>query len=100
MAASTSGQERATARYCGGGTRSSHRLRRLDPRSTTPTIGLILVAFLASMGWIADLPEVDRLPLLDEVRSLLAAAEYQQPWETHVHWVGPEWSRLCQRFGN
>jgi SAM-dependent methyltransferase len=46
-----------------------------------------LVAFFASMGWIADLPDVDRLPLLDEVRSLLPAAEYQRPWETHVHWT-------------
>jgi SAM-dependent methyltransferase len=46
-----------------------------------------LVAFFASMGWIADLPDADRLPLLDEVRSLLAAAEYQRLWETHVHWT-------------
>jgi len=46
-----------------------------------------LVAFFASMGWIADLPDVDRLPLLDEVRSLLAAAEYRRPWETHVYWT-------------
>ena len=46
-----------------------------------------LVAFLASMGWIGDLPDVDRLPLLDEVRSLLAAAEYRRLWETHVHWT-------------
>jgi SAM-dependent methyltransferase len=46
-----------------------------------------LVAFLASMGWIADLPDVDRLPLLDEVRSLLAAAEYRRPWDTHVYWT-------------
>jgi len=44
-----------------------------------------LVAFLASMGWIADLPDVDRLPLLDRVRSLLTAPEYRRPWETHVH---------------
>lgn len=46
-----------------------------------------LVAFLASMGWIADLPDVERLPLLDQVRSLLPAAEYRRPWETHVHWT-------------
>jgi SAM-dependent methyltransferase len=46
-----------------------------------------LVAFLASMGWIADLPDVDRLPLLDEVRSLLTAAEYRRPWETRVYWT-------------
>jgi SAM-dependent methyltransferase len=46
-----------------------------------------LVAFLASMGWLADLPDADRLPLLDEVRALLDAAEYQRLWETHVHWT-------------
>jgi SAM-dependent methyltransferase len=46
-----------------------------------------LVAFFASMGWIGDLPDVDRLPLLDEVRSLLAAPEYRRSWETHVHWT-------------
>jgi SAM-dependent methyltransferase len=45
-----------------------------------------LVAFLASMGWIADLPEAERQSLLDEARSLLDAAEYQRVWETHVHW--------------
>jgi SAM-dependent methyltransferase len=46
-----------------------------------------LVAFLASMGWIADLPDVDRLPLLEHVRSLLPAPEYRQRWDTHVHWT-------------
>jgi hypothetical protein len=46
-----------------------------------------LVAFFASLGWIADLPDVDRLPLLDEVRSLLSAGEYRRLWETHVYWT-------------
>lgn len=46
-----------------------------------------LVAFFASMGWIGDLSDEHRLPLLDEVRSLLAAGEYERPWETHVHWT-------------
>lgn len=46
-----------------------------------------LVAFFASMGWIAELPDVDRLPLLDKVRSLLAAGEYRRLWETHVYWT-------------
>ncbi|MGZ4388240.1 MAG: class I SAM-dependent methyltransferase [Gaiellaceae bacterium] len=32
-----------------------------------------LVAFYASMGWLADLPDKERLPLLDEARSLLEA---------------------------
>jgi len=46
-----------------------------------------LVAFFASMGWLADLPDTARLSLLGEVRSLLTAAEYRRPWETHVHWT-------------
>ena len=45
------------------------------------------VAFFASMGWISDLPDGERLPLLDEVRSLLTAAEYRRPWETYVYWT-------------
>jgi len=45
-----------------------------------------LVAFFASMGWIADLPDDERLPLLDEVTSLLADVEHRRLWETHVHW--------------
>jgi SAM-dependent methyltransferase len=46
-----------------------------------------LVTFYATMGWLADLPDDERLPLLDEVRSRLAAGSYQRPWETHVHWA-------------
>jgi SAM-dependent methyltransferase len=46
-----------------------------------------LVAFFASMGWLGDLPDAERLPLLDDVRSLLPAAEYRRLWETHVHWT-------------
>jgi SAM-dependent methyltransferase len=46
-----------------------------------------LVAFFASMGWFADLRDEDRLPLRDEVKSLLAAAEYRRLWETQVHWT-------------
>jgi SAM-dependent methyltransferase len=46
-----------------------------------------LVAFFASMGWLADLPDAERLPLLDQVRSLLTADQYRKPWETHVHWT-------------
>ena len=51
-----------------------------------------LVAFLASMGWIADLPDTERLPLLQEVRSLLTSADYRQTWETHLYWT-----RLARR---
>jgi hypothetical protein len=46
-----------------------------------------LVAYYASMGWFADLPDVERLPLLDQVRSLLGAYVYHRLWETHVHWT-------------
>ena len=46
-----------------------------------------LVAFFASMGWLAELPDSEQAPLLDEVRSLLAPREYQRLWETHVHWT-------------
>lgn len=46
-----------------------------------------LVAFFDSMGWIAVLPDADRLPLLDEVRSLLTSTDYVLPWETRVQWT-------------
>ena len=46
-----------------------------------------LVAYYASMGWLAELPDEVRLPLIDAVRELLTALEYRRPWETHVHWT-------------
>jgi SAM-dependent methyltransferase len=46
-----------------------------------------LVAFFASMGRIADLPDAERVPLLDDVRSRLGDVEYRRLWETHVHWM-------------
>lgn len=46
-----------------------------------------LIAFYATMGWLADLPDDERLPLLDEVRARLPALEYQRLWETHAHWA-------------
>lgn len=46
-----------------------------------------LMAFFGSMGWIADLHDAERVSLLDEVRSLLTAAEYRRTWETHRHWT-------------
>jgi SAM-dependent methyltransferase len=46
-----------------------------------------LVAFFGSMGWIAKLPDEERLPLLNEVRSLLTASEYLLPWETRLYWT-------------
>jgi SAM-dependent methyltransferase len=61
------------------------REKRLPNPQTLDRDGL--VAFFASMGWFADLPDDERLPLVDEVRSLLAAAEYRRLWETQVHWT-------------
>jgi SAM-dependent methyltransferase len=46
-----------------------------------------MVAFFASMGWLADLPDAERIPLLDEVRSRLITDEYQRLWETYVYWT-------------
>ena len=45
-----------------------------------------LLGFFASMGWLAELPDAQRLPLLDDVRSRLTEASYRRLWETHVHW--------------
>jgi SAM-dependent methyltransferase len=45
------------------------------------------VALLASMGWVADLADDERLPLLATMRSLLDAAEYVRPWSTLVYWT-------------
>ena len=44
-----------------------------------------LVAYYASMGWLADLPDPERLPLLARARELLTAERYERSWETHVH---------------
>jgi SAM-dependent methyltransferase len=44
-----------------------------------------LVAYYASIGWLADLPDEERLPLLDKVRSLLGSSAYRRLWMTHVH---------------
>jgi SAM-dependent methyltransferase len=46
-----------------------------------------LVAFFESMGWIGDLPDAQRLSLLDRVRSMLDADVYRRSWETHVYWT-------------
>jgi SAM-dependent methyltransferase len=46
-----------------------------------------LVSYYASMGWLADLPDTERLPLLDDVRELLTADAYRRLWETHVFWT-------------
>jgi SAM-dependent methyltransferase len=61
------------------------RSERLPNPQTLDREGM--VAFFASMGWFADLPDVERIPLVDEVRSRLTADEYRRPWETYVYWT-------------
>ena len=46
-----------------------------------------LVSYYASMGWLADLPDAERSPLVAKVRSLLAATEYRRVWETQAYWT-------------
>jgi len=46
-----------------------------------------LVGFFASMGWIAEMADEDRLPLLAEVRSRLTGSDYRRRWSTHVYWT-------------
>ena len=46
-----------------------------------------LVAFFESMGWLGDLPESERRPLMNRVRSLLDADWYRRSWETRVYWT-------------
>lgn len=45
------------------------------------------MAFFASMGRLPDLPDAERLTLIEELRSRLADTEYLRLWETHVHWT-------------
>ena len=44
-----------------------------------------LASFFASMGWIAEFADDERLPLLAEVRSLLTTSEYRRRWTTNVY---------------
>jgi SAM-dependent methyltransferase len=46
-----------------------------------------LVAFIGSMGWVGDLPDEERLPLLERIGSGLNAERYVRPWTTHVCWT-------------
>lgn len=39
------------------------------------------------MGWVGDLPDDEAAALLEEVKSLLTAAEYSRLWETRVYWT-------------
>jgi SAM-dependent methyltransferase len=57
--------------------------RRLPNPQTLDRQGL--VSYYASMGWLADLPDDERLPLLDAIRVQLTADEYERIWETTVY---------------
>jgi SAM-dependent methyltransferase len=46
-----------------------------------------LVAFYATMGWVADLPDGERVALLTNVLSSLGRETYSRAWETHAHWA-------------
>ena len=65
----------------------SHSAWALCMRGDCVTSTVHQVAFFASMGWLADFPDSERLPLLDEVRLRLTADEYRRQWETYVYWT-------------
>ncbi|WP_148043217.1 class I SAM-dependent methyltransferase [Flexivirga caeni] len=55
-----------------------------NPQSVDPEG---LVAFFGSMGWIANLPDTERLPLLKELQSKLTSDHYSLPWRTRIEWT-------------
>jgi SAM-dependent methyltransferase len=59
-------------------------VRLANPQTVDPQG---LVAFFGSMGWIADLPDEERQPLVDAMRSHFTAAEYVLPWQARVQWT-------------
>ena len=46
-----------------------------------------LLAYFASMSWIAVLPDPERVELLNEVRGLLDADVYTRFWRADVYWT-------------
>lgn len=61
------------------------REARLRNPQTVDAQGLL--AFFGSMGWVAELPDEERHPLVDAIRAQLTAAEYVLPWQTRVQWT-------------
>jgi SAM-dependent methyltransferase len=59
--------------------------RRLPHKQTLDRDGLL--AFYASMGWLASMPAEQRESLLAEVESLLTNAKYERSWETRLFWT-------------
>jgi len=60
------------------------RAQMANPQSIDPEG---LVAFFGSMGWIANLPDKQRLPLLEAMRAKLTSDRYSLPWQTRVEWT-------------
>jgi SAM-dependent methyltransferase len=58
---------------------------QLPNRQTVDPAGLL--AFFGSMGWIANLPDEDRLSLLGTMSRQFVAPQYVLRWETRVHWT-------------
>ena len=46
-----------------------------------------VLAFLASMGWFADLPDAERVPLMHRLRSLVPVRDYSRTWTADVYWA-------------
>jgi ubiquinone/menaquinone biosynthesis C-methylase UbiE len=80
--------ERAVARYDSGEWRQPflgsrfERLREAHYFHSQSVARDELLAYFASMSWIAVLPELERRDLLEEVRHLLDADRYTRFWRT------------------
>ena len=72
------------APFIEGAFEEMREVRLANPQTVSPDE---LVAFFGSMGWIAELPDLERLALLHELRSLLTADEYTCSWETRAYWT-------------
>jgi SAM-dependent methyltransferase len=61
-----------------------HQVALPNPQTVDPGG---LVAFMHSMGWIATLPDDERISLLERVKGLLTSNRYMLPWETRLYWA-------------
>jgi SAM-dependent methyltransferase len=61
-----------------------HEARLDNPQTVDPQE---LVAYFGSMGWVANLPDEKRQPLVDAMTSHLTAGEYVLPWQTRLQWA-------------
>jgi ubiquinone/menaquinone biosynthesis C-methylase UbiE len=85
--------ERQVKRYASGEWREPFarspfeelRQARFDHQQVVDREGM--VAYLASMSWIAVLPNEERNELLEEARGLLDADTYTRFWRTELDWT-------------